>query len=351
MCEDSNGAVPGGAVPSRVQSQEVTNDDVAAGQRAAFKLYHVRTVPKHTKLNSLQKGPLLPPTTMMLRNIPNQYTQSALREEIDNSGFANSYNFFYLPMDVKTHKNLGYAFMNFLNSSDATRFFEAFSSYRFIRVSSRKMGKVSPAYIQGLEKNLQHFQDKAISSGHYRPIVIMAGKVVDVHQALANLSEASKSKVGFTSPQSVKQHVVSTMHHHEANVPTAFPDTVTCSSGEHGPVGPGLSNHGGNAGKKLCLAGFICPDEPRYILPSATMVRPPPGLESPESWRPKALSPQERPVSLRDALESMQKLPPYTGTADASTDFDPDSPTPKAHVSLLADYYSPVGSLGDDLSQ
>jgi hypothetical protein len=37
-------------------------------------------------------------TTVMLRNIPNKYTQSTLLQAIDEKGFRGLYNFFYLPV-------------------------------------------------------------------------------------------------------------------------------------------------------------------------------------------------------------------------------------------------------------
>eukprot|EP00746_Dinoflagellata_sp_MGD_P030669 gnl/MRDRNA2_/MRDRNA2_172831_c0_seq1.p1 gnl/MRDRNA2_/MRDRNA2_172831_c0~~gnl/MRDRNA2_/MRDRNA2_172831_c0_seq1.p1 ORF type:complete len:353 (+),score=54.12 gnl/MRDRNA2_/MRDRNA2_172831_c0_seq1:83-1141(+) len=334
----------------RAQSKEVSNYDVAAGQRAAFpfKPNHARTVPKSAVLSPSKKAPLHIPTTMMLRNIPNQYNQSTLREELDNSGFADSYDFFYLPMDIKYNKNVGYAFVNFLHSAVAARFSKEWSGYKFSRVRSKKVGEVSTAYIQGLEKNLQHFRDKAVSMGNHRPIVVMAGREVDVDQALASLSEESKSKislanfkdpchstsrspekqfepenkllnqgvwnqdVSFDSLQLALQQAVS-MIHHETKVPTAFPDTV----------------------QQLSLAGFVCPYEPRYIQPGAfssnpaTMVRPAPRLLSPESWRPSASPPQDGTRSLQDALESMQKLSFNTGNQrNASTLLDAYTPTP-----------------------
>eukprot|EP00746_Dinoflagellata_sp_MGD_P151259 gnl/MRDRNA2_/MRDRNA2_82897_c0_seq3.p1 gnl/MRDRNA2_/MRDRNA2_82897_c0~~gnl/MRDRNA2_/MRDRNA2_82897_c0_seq3.p1 ORF type:complete len:368 (+),score=65.78 gnl/MRDRNA2_/MRDRNA2_82897_c0_seq3:70-1173(+) len=351
------------------QSQEESKFDVAAGQRAAFKPYHALSVPKRAKLHTSQKGPIQAPTTMMLRNIPNLFTQSALRQEIDNSGFADSYNFFYLPMDTKNHANVGYAFVNFLKSSDATRFFEAFSGYRFNQIRSRKLGEVAPAYIQGLEKNLQYFQDKVVSKGHHSPIVVIAGQVVDVDQALASLSGDSKIKVSlanFIDPcpstsghpvQSVMQQAVSITHQCETNVPIAFPDALARSSGKHRPLGSGLSKHERKTSQQLCLAGYVCPDEPCYLEPGAfsgkpaTMIEPPPGLESPESWRHSALPPEDSTTALQDALESMQKLSLSTGAQkNESAVFDADASTPRTHVSLLAECYSAVGSIGDKLS-
>ncbi|KAK7247851.1 RNA binding protein [Aureococcus anophagefferens] len=50
-------------------------------------------------------------TTLMVRNIPNKYTQKAVLEELDVK-FANTYDFFYLPIDFKNKCNVGYAFIN-----------------------------------------------------------------------------------------------------------------------------------------------------------------------------------------------------------------------------------------------
>ncbi len=35
----------------------------------------------------------------MIRNIPNRYEQSEMLEEIDNLGFYNKYDFFYMPVN------------------------------------------------------------------------------------------------------------------------------------------------------------------------------------------------------------------------------------------------------------
>ena len=55
-----------------------------------------------------------PKTTVMLRNIPNRYSQVSLLEEIDQEGFKGTYDFFYLPMDTQNRTNVGYAFINFM---------------------------------------------------------------------------------------------------------------------------------------------------------------------------------------------------------------------------------------------
>ena len=55
-------------------------------------------------------------TTLMIKNIPNKYTQKMLLATIDED-FRGHYDFFYLPIDFKNKCNVGYAFINMVCSS------------------------------------------------------------------------------------------------------------------------------------------------------------------------------------------------------------------------------------------
>ena len=54
-------------------------------------------------------------TTVMLRNMPNNYSRTMLLELLDAEGFAGQYDFLYLPMDFQSRASLGYAFINFVD--------------------------------------------------------------------------------------------------------------------------------------------------------------------------------------------------------------------------------------------
>jgi hypothetical protein len=142
-------------------------------------------VPKHVNLaekfeKTKAEGP---PTTMMIRNIPNRYTQKELMRELSDLGFSNSYDFLYLPIDKGTLCNVGYAFVNFVEPSWAQMCMRAFENYTFkkYRKARGKIATVSVAHLQGLEANLRHYENSAVN-GMPR-IKMQRGPVIIRHEA------------------------------------------------------------------------------------------------------------------------------------------------------------------------
>ena len=68
-----------------------------------------------------------------IRNIPNRYTQRELISELEDLGFAGTFDFLYSPLDKGTMSNVGYAFVNFKSHEYASKCIEAFHNYRFKR--------------------------------------------------------------------------------------------------------------------------------------------------------------------------------------------------------------------------
>jgi len=108
-------------------------------------------------------------TTMMLKNIPCRKSQEEVMSRIDQKNFANRYDFFYLPRDVKFRANLGYAFINFLTPKDASAFKKEMDGFRFSESGSIKACAVVPAHVQGLINNLAAFRRTEVMRSSRKP--------------------------------------------------------------------------------------------------------------------------------------------------------------------------------------
>jgi len=104
-------------------------------------------------------------TTLMLRNLPKEYTRSALKEEIDGAGFAGAFDFLHVPMERKMKSNRGYAFINFVNEGLAQAFSSALGGLRMRLGGRDETVTVAPARVQGLEENHAHFPDSCEMPG------------------------------------------------------------------------------------------------------------------------------------------------------------------------------------------
>lgn len=116
-----------------------------------------------------------PPTTIMIRNIPSRYSQHKLMEDLKDLSFDGTYDFLYVPMDRRTGANVGYAFVNFISPSSAERCMQSFNNYCFPRVSkAHKPASTSVAHLQGLERNLQHYEKGVVATDkrQRRPVVV-----------------------------------------------------------------------------------------------------------------------------------------------------------------------------------
>ncbi|KAL6531869.1 hypothetical protein OROMI_028232 [Orobanche minor] len=117
-------------------------------------------------------------TTVMIKNIPYDCPRKELLSLIDvfclmenvkarnedtsaEESFSSAYDFLYLPIDFRTKKSRGFAFVNFTNAAAVWKFFQAFhlKDWNFIHrktLWSKKI-EVVTAKIQGKEALVNHF--------------------------------------------------------------------------------------------------------------------------------------------------------------------------------------------------
>jgi len=119
-------------------------------------------------------------TTVMLRNMPNNYSRKMLVELMDTEGFAGQYDFVYLPIDFETRACLGYAFINMTSSSAAMRFWRVFDGFSRWSIPSRKVSGVSwSGPHQGFDAHIERYRNSSIMSDatpdEYKPAIFRDG--------------------------------------------------------------------------------------------------------------------------------------------------------------------------------
>merc|ERR1712146_83645 len=114
-------------------------------------------------------------TTLMIRNIPNKYTQTGVLEEI-NVNHSGKYDFFYLPIDFKNKCNVGYAFINFNDAAHIPGFCEEFNGHKWNHFNSEKVCQLTFARIQGKECMISRFQNSSLlgKDDGYRPLLFVS---------------------------------------------------------------------------------------------------------------------------------------------------------------------------------
>lgn len=134
--------------------------------------------PRVADLSELRPATTL--TTVMLRNIPNRYTQGMLMSLLDDQGFHGQYDFVYLPMDFRNGINLGYAFVNLLNHPHAMIFMQCFQGFSGWFFDSAKVCEISWAHPhQGLAEHVDRYRNSPVMHhsmpDEYRPMVFKDG--------------------------------------------------------------------------------------------------------------------------------------------------------------------------------
>jgi hypothetical protein len=123
----------------------------------------------------------VPRTTVMVRNIPNNYTRDMFISMLNSEGFQGLYDFAYLPIDFRSRAALGYAFVNLTDTKTVEKFWEVFNSYTRWVIPTRKVGYVTwCGPHQGLEAHVERYRNSPVMHeaipDEFKPIVLKDGK-------------------------------------------------------------------------------------------------------------------------------------------------------------------------------
>ncbi|XP_058194210.1 protein terminal ear1-like [Rhododendron vialii] len=123
-------------------------------------------------------------TTVMIKNIPNKYSQKLLLNMLDNhcihcneniadGGPLSSYDFLYLPIDFVNKCNVGYGFVNMTSPEATLRLYKAFHHQNWVVFNSKKICEVTYARLQGAEALKEHFRNSKFpgEADEYLPVV------------------------------------------------------------------------------------------------------------------------------------------------------------------------------------
>jgi RNA recognition motif-containing protein len=160
----------------------VSNDGASASGRSHRSAHSAQTEDKDTRhlmldLDAVEAG-LDARTSLMVRNIPNKYTQQMLLTEFMENGHGPGViDFFYLPIDFKNRCNRGYAFINFVDHKDILAFHRRYFGKHWRTFNSDKICDITYARIQGKAAMLKRFENSALmeKDDEYKPLVFISG--------------------------------------------------------------------------------------------------------------------------------------------------------------------------------
>jgi RNA recognition motif-containing protein len=141
---------------------------------------HTQSRKKQNRISScseIQSGEY---TTVMLRNLPNDYTRGMLVELLESEGFGRKFDFVYVPIDFEKNSGLGYAFVNFACHNDALDAMQRLEKFDDWKVPSRKVLQLSWSMpLQGLTANIERYRNNSVMHPdvpeHFKPLVLKDG--------------------------------------------------------------------------------------------------------------------------------------------------------------------------------
>jgi len=118
---------------------------------------------------------------VMLRNLPRALTRQMLLDVLDQQGFQGSYDFVYLPRDMRKLRCFGYAFINWVSVDHAIAVVQHFDCFCAWPVGARPCSATINSQTS-LASVLERLQDSAVlrpeTLEEFLPLVMSSGSLV-----------------------------------------------------------------------------------------------------------------------------------------------------------------------------
>lgn len=120
-------------------------------------------------------------TTVIMRNIPNNYTREMLLNLLDSEGFARKYDFVYMPVDFNTQAGLGYAFVNLVSPAWAQAFWTHLEGFQNWALPSEKVCALNwSCPLQGFEAHVERYRNSPVMHeampDAWKPVIFIRGE-------------------------------------------------------------------------------------------------------------------------------------------------------------------------------
>lgn len=120
-------------------------------------------------------------TTVMMRNLPVEYTRSMLVELLNREGFCGTFDLVYLPMNFGSMQGFGYSFINLVSVQAALRFRTHFQGFSDWQVVSEKTCEVSWSNVlQGRQAHIERYRNSPLMHpsvpDEFKPACFVGGR-------------------------------------------------------------------------------------------------------------------------------------------------------------------------------
>jgi hypothetical protein len=103
-----------------------------------------------------------PKTTVMLRNLPIGLNRSAMMEVLRSAGVVDHVVFIYLPMNLRSPGNFGYAFVDFDSEVAAEKCKDKLDGFSGWSEPDEKVLEIAWSETQGIDMHIQRYRDSPI---------------------------------------------------------------------------------------------------------------------------------------------------------------------------------------------